>query len=568
MSIFTGTSGPSSAEIVIVGEAWGAEEARTGQPFMGQSGQELTKILAEAGISRNQCLITNVVSERPPQNEMTAFFYKTVEAKAIGIQAVRGLYPKPNVLTGLSNLYVLLEKVNPKLVIGLGNYPLWALTEDCFGVGNDEGWKVPTGITNWRGSQLQSLTGHNFLPTYHPAGMLRNWPWRYDMRHDIAVRGKKALSGDFGAPNYNFIIQPSFEVVMQTLANLKAFADAGSLDLSVDIETRDYLIDCIGLAWSSLDAICIPFAIRFEPYNYWSEDEEIAIVQELRTLLHHSNVKITGQNFLYDAQYLCMFFGILLKVENDTLFQQHTAWPGKPKDLAYISSLYCQYHRYWKSEGKVWHPTFSDHQHWTYNCKDAVITFEAKNALKTTIEKLHLTEQYALMMEQFPVVLEMMLRGTRIDTAARLRLTRELEAAVADVSHELDQLIPSSLYPRKKKAKPWWGSPIQQMEIFYNLLGYPEVKHPKTKRPTIDDEALEILLAKDQLLRPVIERLQNLRSLRVFKGNFIDQPLDPDFRMRCSFNPAGTVTYRWSSSENAFGNGTNLQNIPVGDEDA
>jgi len=572
MSRYTGTSGPQKAEIIIVGEAWGAEDARTGQPFMGESGKELTKILAEAGIARNQCLLTNVVSERPPMNDITQFFHKTVDAKAIGVQPIRGLYPKSNVLAGLTNLYDLIQHVNPKLVIGLGNYALWALTEDNFAVGNDEGYKIPTGIGNWRGSQLETLTGHNFLPTYHPGPMMRNWQWRYDMRHDFAARAKKALSGNWGPPDYRFQIRPSFSEVMSTLNSMLMAArecayHGRPFELSVDIETRAYLIDCIGLAWSELHAICIPFALHSEPYHYWSEEEEIAIVLLLRQVLSHPNVKITGQNFLYDAQYICMFFGVMLKIENDTLFQQHTAWPGKPKSLDYISSLYCKYHRYWKSEGKTWHPTFSDEQHWTYNCKDAVITYEAKDALNTTIQKLGLAEQYKLMMAQFPAVLRMMLRGTKIDVSARAKLAREINAAIEEVSGQLEQLIPASLYPRKKKAKPWWGSPKQQMEIFYDILGYKEVLHPKTKRPTIDDEALEVLLARDQLLRPVIERLQNLRSLRVFKGNFIDQSLDPDLRMRCSFNPAGTVTYRWSSSENAFGNGTNLQNIPKGTED-
>jgi hypothetical protein len=36
--------------------------------------------------------------------------------------------------------------------------------------------------------------------------------------------------------------------------------------------------------------------------------------------------------------------------------------------------------------------------------------------------------------------------------------------------------------------------------------------------------------------------------------------------MKCSFNTAGTETFRWSSSTNAFWRGTNLQNIPKGEE--
>ena len=38
-------------------------------------------------------------------------------------------------------------------------------------------------------------------------------------------------------------------------------------------------------------------------------------------------------------------------------------------------------------------------------------------------------------------------------------------------------------------------------------------------------------------------------------------PLDPDGRMRCSYNVSGTENWRWSSSKNVYGRGTNLQNI-------
>jgi DNA polymerase-1 len=44
-------------------------------------------------------------------------------------------------------------------------------------------------------------------------------------------------------------------------------------------------------------------------------------------------------------------------------------------------------------------------------------------------------------------------------------------------------------------------------------------------------------------------------------------PRDIDGRLRCSYNVAGTKTFRFASSQNAFGSGGNLQNIPNGDED-
>ncbi|MGE0260409.1 MAG: uracil-DNA glycosylase family protein [Alphaproteobacteria bacterium] len=60
--------GNPAARIVIVGEAPGAEEDRTGRPFVGRAGQLLDRMLAAIGLDRAQVQITNVIYWRPPGN--------------------------------------------------------------------------------------------------------------------------------------------------------------------------------------------------------------------------------------------------------------------------------------------------------------------------------------------------------------------------------------------------------------------------------------------------------------------------------------------------------------------
>lgn len=60
--------GPPTAELLIVGEAPGAEEDVQAKPFVGRSGQLLTKMLLALNLSREQVYISNVVKCRPPQN--------------------------------------------------------------------------------------------------------------------------------------------------------------------------------------------------------------------------------------------------------------------------------------------------------------------------------------------------------------------------------------------------------------------------------------------------------------------------------------------------------------------
>lgn len=59
---------PPGAEVLLVGEAPGAQEDETGVPFVGRSGQLLDQLLGEAGLRRDQVAVANVLKCRPPAN--------------------------------------------------------------------------------------------------------------------------------------------------------------------------------------------------------------------------------------------------------------------------------------------------------------------------------------------------------------------------------------------------------------------------------------------------------------------------------------------------------------------
>lgn len=61
-------SGPCPASMMIIGEAPGKDEDFAGSPFVGRAGRILDQALADAGISRNEIYITNIVKCRPPKN--------------------------------------------------------------------------------------------------------------------------------------------------------------------------------------------------------------------------------------------------------------------------------------------------------------------------------------------------------------------------------------------------------------------------------------------------------------------------------------------------------------------
>ena len=60
--------GPIAAKVMLVGQNPGAEEDKTGRPFVGRSGKFLNKVLAENGIERGDLFVTNIVKHATPNN--------------------------------------------------------------------------------------------------------------------------------------------------------------------------------------------------------------------------------------------------------------------------------------------------------------------------------------------------------------------------------------------------------------------------------------------------------------------------------------------------------------------
>jgi DNA polymerase len=572
--LFFGTSGPRNAAIAIVGESWGSEEARQKVPFVGESGKEKDRMLSDAGIPPDSVFNTNVIAKQPQRNKVFTLFHPTKDARAAGVPCVRGLYPTEFVTSEVERLRQQLAIVKPRVIIGFGNYALWALSNECHGVGDESlgkgmpTYKVPTGITFWRGSQLhtrEDMGSFKFVPTYHPAAIMRQWPWRYAAVHDIRRRAGSAIDGTWIEPKYNFLIRPSFDATLVILNGIIAQLEDENLEflpLSVDLETRGGMIACVGIATTPLDAISIPFMCVEDKRGYWNEGEEFAITERLRFIFTHKKAFIIGQNYAYDIQYEDLWLSCMSHLDFDTMIAQRLCFPGTPAGLSYISSLYCEFHCHWKEEGKNWDVSIPEEQLWSYNCKDAVVAFESAGVLRHLVKRFALETQWAEQMEINAAACDMMTRGTLIDSKRRRDLSLELADHIAEREEWLSQVI--DWWHKPKSKSPWYRSPLQQAEIFYDEFGLKEIRHPKTRARTCDDAALELIALREPLLQPIIEKIQELRSLGVFAKNFVAAPLDPDGRMRCMYGLA--ETFRFTSYENAFGRGTNLQNLPKGTE--
>lgn len=550
-----GPCGPRNARVMIVGEAPGENEVREGKPFVGYSGKLLDSLLAEAGINRADCFVTNVCRERPPKNDMGAWMptTKTAQAEclAANYEVVAGRVVHPAVAAGCTALEEEINDVNPALIIALGNTALWAIT------GKDS-------ITKWRGSHLCPVLGGVerpsilVLPTYHPAAVLRQWTLKPIFRQDLR-RAATNLRNPTPKPTWFFTVRPTFAQVMIVLRNLLERAENEPLLLSTDIETRAQHTTCVGLAWTVTDALCIPFVSAEKPDGYWTEDQEVEIVWSLYRLLTHPRVQVVGQNFIYDAQYFYRHWHFIPNLVHDTMLAQHVCFPRVTKSLDFIASMYCEHYVYWKDDGKDWRGDGDEEQYWRYNCEDCVRTLECHHVLQRTIKSMGLTDQYAFQMRMWKPCLKMMIRGIPIDRDLQQSMKQELNDHASTCLREVNYMVGWEINPRSNP---------QMQRFFYAEMGCPkQYSRGKEKHVTCNDEALAVLGKREPIVRPITSRISQYRSCKTLVSNALKGAIGWDGAMHSSFNLAGTVSFRLSSATDAFGSGMNLENITAGDPD-
>ncbi|MCW4010124.1 MAG: uracil-DNA glycosylase [Candidatus Bathyarchaeota archaeon] len=134
--------GPANAKLMLVGQNPGAEEDKTGKPFVGRAGKFLNKVLSENGIDRNEVFVSNIVKHVTPQNRPP--FPDEVEACVPYLAAQ-------------------MELVKPRIVVLMGKVA----------------WQAPR------------LEGIEYIETVHPSAAMRFTKMRNRFMEDFAALKKR-----------------------------------------------------------------------------------------------------------------------------------------------------------------------------------------------------------------------------------------------------------------------------------------------------------------------------------------------------------------------------------------
>lgn len=143
--------GNPNADLLLIGEAPGAEEDKQGIPFVGRAGKLLTDILKAINFERDDVYIANILKCRPPNN--------------------RDPFPAEREMC-IPYLHKQISLINPKIILCLGRIAANTM------LGKNET------MAKLR-EQIYELNGIKVMVTYHPAALLRNPGWKRGCWEDV-----------------------------------------------------------------------------------------------------------------------------------------------------------------------------------------------------------------------------------------------------------------------------------------------------------------------------------------------------------------------------------------------
>lgn len=551
-----------TCDVLIIGEAPGAEEDKAGTPFVGQSGRLLREVVADTGLDKFSIAYTNIVRCRPPDN------------KTPSPAQVRACLPK---------LQQEIADLDPRLIILLGNTPLKAVLGE-------------NGITNWRGTTLERA-GRVYAPMFHPAYVLRSiselptFVGDFDKVVEVLNTGavESAVQG------YRVIVALTSTQIAD-MVHVVEEAGRASFDTE-SRHSRPYASDA--------KMLMISLAVKKPEKTAWVVPVDRLAPKDLEAvcnLLASDKVSWIGHNAKYDQEVLKQGLGIeVSNVVGDTMLASYVLDTTKGrhglKELAgrhlgmygYDAPLQDYHRAHPKSDPSkpggdqslvpmdVLAP---------YAALDAIATLELHRVLYKEMTQAQRALYKELLIPVSNALFHMEDNGVMIDPHITKRYVRVYEAVqerqlelmmkdrtltrfVRDRQATLRADFETKHAGKKTKAKqPVFefnaNSPVQMRELLYGAdyfhlkpLGY-------TDKP--DKQGNRVPSTKWDYLEAYVERVPFLQHYHYYSllGTVLGTYLRPalgrlgaDRRMRSSYWIHGTETGRLSSHD------PNLQNIPT-----
>lgn len=508
--------GPVPSKIMLVGEAPGYREDEIGKPFSGKAGQLLDRALSEVGLPRESVFITNAAKCRPPDNRTP----KKSELKAC-------------------NPYLLAEiaKVRPEFIVPLGNAALEATLGE-------------KGIMSKRGAIIER-DGITYVPTLHPAAILRNPAWEEMFKADLRTLAR-VVAGEDGRPTTKVYLIKSSRSLQAFLSKLETVTTSIAFDLETwgpgeEGGLRPWQPGGIILTASFTWESGVSYVIALE---HPSVDWDIPI----STVYHALNValegkRMVGHNVKFDMAWM-LRKGVKLNATFDTLLAAHLLDENRPNGLKPLSRTFLGADEY--EAGIDFRTPHRLGPLATYNGKDTDYTFRLYHLFREQLrERPRLLRLFKLLvMPACNAFVEIEANGFPVDMVRLRDRNRDILDKIEEVRNKMLTYVPEN-----EQANANFRANNFLARFFFGILQLPIlVVTPKTGKPS----TAEAVLLKLKNKHPAVALLMELRKWMKYESTYTRNWLSRTrsagrARLFTSYNISGTVTGRLSS---------NMQQVP------
>lgn len=427
-----------------------------------------------------------------------------------------------------------LSGLRPNLIIALGD---WAL-EFTTGLGSSDKYHLSV-LPNIRPD------GAKVLALLHPERVFKCPQESFYLRLGAERARREALYPEIRRTERLLRIRPTRA---ETLHALRTFEKSNWL--SLDIETSQGHITCLGLASGPQESLTIPTLAT----DWASTEEWHAIWAAIARCLAGPQKKV-AQNGIYDLTYLASYGVRVANFHHDTMVAQRILYPELPVGLDNIARIYTE-EPYWKDEGKD-HTRIRDWDaYYRYNGKDVAVTLQAAWAQRVDLERRGMMPYFQRVMRYASgPVLESSWRGLPLDMPERQRLETEASGKLLALETTLNEISGRLL---SKPTNPRSPAQVKALLFASGIKRLPM----KQGSETSDKGALLKLQLKrpeDPLLKTLIEVSEVQKELSSYLR------FDPDLERSVipyTLYAAGTETMRSSCGKDPWNRGLNAQTLP------
>jgi uracil-DNA glycosylase family 4 len=516
-----GSDGAADAELVIVGEAPGWEELRTGKPFVGPSGRLLWSTLARGAVRREQCMVTNALCCRPDDGELPSRV--AIEACRERLLAEVGAHPR-------------------RVILSLGNTALRALTGDH-----------TAKITSARGRAIVLDGLPPIIPTFHPAAVLRQNGYYKSMASDIGYAATVFNGGCVKHPGESRWTRIDPDDVSTAVKALQKYPF-----LAADIETgrnafnpRHGHVLCAGICWEKNKVLIFP-------------EESIP---GLKPLFENHDIQWVWHNGKFDTSFMQEQFDIDARVDQDVMLLSYSLREeGGVHDLEQLAAVHLGADDYKAPVRRYAGGAASEKGQkigfekvprsilYPYLAKDADYTFQLYHALRARVDATPSLQRLytSLLVPASRFLQKVERRGIYVDPEAieelRERLEREQEEALVLLNGAASTAWDPDKYVEDVGAKttPDEFNPASPRQVHWLIYSRFKLRPPRGYQPNTRVSTLLNLPT-----HPFITALLRLRKISKTLGTYVYgilKRIDPDTgRVYTTFLIHGTRNGRLSS---------------------